>query len=116
MDFLAVSSYGEARTSSGQVRLLKDLDLAIDGRDVVIVEDIVDSGRTLAYVHEVLRARRPRTLRTACLLDKPARREVTVPVEYVGFAIEDRFVVGYGLDDKERFRDLPYLAVLDDVS
>ena len=116
MDFLAVASYGDARVSSGEVRLLKDLDLAINGRDVIIVEDIVDSGRTLAYVHEVLRARGPRTLRTACLLDKPARREVTVPVEYVGFAIEDRFVVGYGLDDRERFRDLPYLAVLDDIS
>ena len=116
MDFLAVASYGEARTSSGEVRLLKDLDLAIDGRDVVIIEDIVDSGRTLAYVHEVLRARRPRTLRTACLLDKPARREVDVPVEYVGFSIDNRFVVGYGLDDRERFRDLPYLAVLDEVS
>jgi hypoxanthine phosphoribosyltransferase len=113
MYFLAVSSYGEARASSGTVRLLKDLDLAIDGRDVVIVEDIVDTGRTLAYIHEVLRGRQPRTLRTACLLDKPSRRQIPVPVEYVGFAIEDRFVVGYGLDDRERFRDLPYLAALD---
>ena len=113
MDSLVVSSYGDAQTSSGKVRLLKDLDLTIDGRDVVIVEDIVDTGRTLAYVQEVMRARQPRSLRTACLLDKPSRRQIPVPVEYVGFAIEDRFVVGYGLDDREQFRDLPYLAVLD---
>jgi hypoxanthine phosphoribosyltransferase len=111
LDFMAVASYGTARTSSGQVQLLKDLDHPIEGRDVVIVEDIVDSGLTLQYLQEILRARAPRSLRAVCLLSKPGRRTVTVPVEYTGFEIEDHFVVGYGLDDAERYRQLPYLAV-----
>jgi hypoxanthine phosphoribosyltransferase len=114
VDFLALSSYSGARTSSGEVRLLKDLDIPLEGRDVLLVEDIVDTGRTIAYLQEVLLARRPRSLRTACLLDKPSRRRVSVTVDYVGFAIEDRFVVGYGLDDRERFRHLPYIGVVDD--
>src|SRR5204863_8223110 len=101
MDFIAVSSYGASSQSSGQVQLLKDLDAPIQGRDVVIVEDIIDTGITLTYLHAVLKARKPRTLRTACLLTKPSRRKVDPPVEYVGFTIEDRFVVGYGLDYAE---------------
>ena len=111
-DFMALSSYGSGTQSSGEVRLLKDLDSGLEGRDVVIVEDIVDTGVTLTYLQEILRARAPRTLRTACLLSKPSRRKVEVPVEYIGFAIEDRFVVGYGLDFDERYRNLPHIAVL----
>src|SRR5688572_22634883 len=107
IDFIAVSSYGAGASSSGQVQLLQDLGAPIEGRDVVIVEDIVDTGLTITYLHSVLRARAPRRLRTACLLSKPSRRQVDVPVEYVGFAIEDRFVVGYGLDYGERYRALP---------
>lgn len=110
-DFMAVSSYGRQQTSSGEVQITKDLDARIEGRDVVIVEDIVDTGLTLSYLQGILRARGPRSLRTACLLDKRSRRVVDVRVDYVGFVIEDRFVVGYGLDDDERFRNLPYIAV-----
>ncbi len=110
-DFIAVSSYGAGATSSGEVRLTKDLDKSLQGRDVVIVEDIVDTGLTLAYLQEVLGARDPKTLKTACLLSKPSRRKVDLRVDYVGFAIEDRFVVGYGLDFDERFRNLPYIGV-----
>jgi hypoxanthine phosphoribosyltransferase len=112
LDFIAVSSYGQGSTSSGQVQLLKDLDSTIEGRDVVIVEDIVDTGLTLTYLQDILRARSPRTLRTACLLSKPSRRKVDVPVEYIGFSIDDKFVVGYGLDYAERYRNLPYIAVI----
>jgi len=112
MDFIAVSSYGASSNSSGQVQLLKDLDASIQGRDVVIVEDIVDTGLTLTYLHQILGARKPRTLRTACLLSKPSRRKVDVPVEYVGFTIEDRFVVGYGLDYAEAYRALPFIGVV----
>jgi len=111
-DFIAVSSYGSGATSSGQVRLTKDLDRSLEGRDVVIVEDIIDTGLTLAYLQEILRARRPRSLRTACLLSKPSRRKVDVDVEYIGFTIDDRFVVGYGLDFDERCRHLPHIAVV----
>ena len=113
IDFMALSSYGARTSSSGEVRLLKDLDTGIEGRDVVIVEDIVDSGLTLSYLQEILRARGPRMLRTACFLSKPTRRRVDVLVEYVGFEIEDRFVVGYGLDHAEQYRNLPYIGVLD---
>src|SRR5918993_1660963 len=114
LDFIAVSSYGTSTKSSGQVQLLKDLDAGLEGRDVVIVEDIVDTGLTLTYLQDILRARAPRNLRTACLLSKPSRRKVEVQVEYVGFSIEDRFVVGYGLDYAERYRNLPYIAVIGD--
>ena len=114
LDFIAVSSYGTSTKSSGQVQLLKDLDASIDGRDVVIVEDIVDTGLTLTYLQDVLRARAPRNLRTACLLSKPSRRKVDVKVEYVGFTIEDKFVVGYGLDYAEKYRNLPYIGVIAD--
>lgn len=112
LDFMAVSSYAKGNTSSGEVRLLKDLDSALDGRDVVIVEDIVDTGLTLTYLQDILRARGPKSLRTACLLSKPSRRQVDVTVEYIGFEIEDRFVVGYGLDYAEHYRNLPHIAVV----
>jgi hypoxanthine phosphoribosyltransferase len=113
LDFMAVSSYAKGTTSSGEVRVLKDLDTPLDGRHVLIVEDIVDTGLTLSYLQDTLRARGPKTLRTACLLSKPSRRKTDVKVEYVGFTIEDRFVVGYGLDYAEQFRNLPYIGVLD---
>jgi hypoxanthine phosphoribosyltransferase len=112
LDFMAVSSYAKARTSSGEVRMLKDLDSALDGRNVIIVEDIVDTGLTLTYLQDILRARNPRSLRTACLLSKPSRRQVDVAVEYIGFTIEDQFVVGYGLDYAEQYRNLPHIAVI----
>ena len=113
LDFIAVSSYGAATKSSGEVRLLKDLDAPLQGRDVIIVEDIVDTGLTLGYLQDVLRARDPRTLRTACLLSKPSRRKVNVAVEYIGFEIEDKFVVGYGLDHAGQFRHLPFIGIQD---
>ena len=112
MDFIAVSSYGKDIRSSGEVRMLKDLDTGLSGRHVIIVEDIVDTGVTLTYLQDILRARAPRTLRTACLLSKPSRRLVDVAVEYVGFTIEDQFVVGYGLDYAEKYRNLGHIAVL----
>jgi hypoxanthine phosphoribosyltransferase len=112
IDFIAVSSYGSSTRSSGQVQLLKDLDIALEGRSVVIVEDIVDTGLTLTYLRDILKARAPRSLRTACLLSKPSRRQVDVPVDYVGFTIEDQFVVGYGLDHHDRYRNLPHIAVM----
>jgi len=114
LDFIALSSYAKSTKSSGEVRLLKDLDFGLQGRHVIIVEDIVDTGLTLTYLQDILRARSPKTLRTACLLSKPSRRQVDVAVEYIGFTIEDRFVVGYGLDYAERYRNLSYIAVLDD--
>ncbi len=113
LDFIAVSSYGSGTTTSGEVRLLKDLDRSVEGRDVIIVEDIVDTGLTLSYLQEILLARNPKSLKTACLLSKPSRRKVDVKVEYIGFTIEDRFVVGYGLDYDERYRNLPYIGLLD---
>jgi hypoxanthine phosphoribosyltransferase len=112
IDFMAVSSYAKGTTSSGEVRLLKDLDTGLDGRNVIIVEDIVDTGLTLHYLQDILRRRNPKSLRTACLLSKPSRRQVDVKVEYIGFTIEDRFVVGYGLDYAEQYRNLPYIAVV----
>jgi len=112
LDFMAVSSYAKGTTSSGEVRLLKDLDTTLDGRNVIIVEDIVDTGLTLNYLQDVLRTRNPKALRTACLLSKPSRRQVDVKVEYIGFTIEDRFVVGYGLDYAEQYRNLPHIAVV----
>jgi hypoxanthine phosphoribosyltransferase len=113
LDFLAVSSYAAGTTTTGEVRLLKDLDVALDGRHVVIVEDIIDTGLTLTYLLEILKARGPKTLRAACLLSKPSRRKVNVPVDYVGFEIDDRFVIGYGLDYAEQYRGLPYIGTLD---
>ena len=113
LDFIAVSSYATSTRSSGEVRLLKDLDSGLEGRHVIIIEDIVDTGLTLTYLQDILRARAPRSLRTACLLSKPSRRVVDVTVDYVGFTIEDRFVVGYGLDYAEKYRNLPDIAALD---
>ena len=114
IDFMAVSSYAKGTTSSGEVRMIKDLDSGLEGRNVIIVEDIVDTGLTLSYLQEILHARGPKTLRTACLLSKPSRRKIDVKVEYVGFTIEDRFVVGYGLDYAEQYRNLPYIGVLNE--
>ncbi len=113
LDFMALSSYAKGTTSSGEVKVLKDLDTTLDGKDVLIVEDIVDTGLTLTYLQEILRARGPRVLRTACLLSKPSRRKVEVKVEYIGFTIEDKFVVGYGLDYAEQYRNLPYIGTLE---
>ena len=113
LDFIAVSSYAKSTKSSGEVRMLKDLDSGLQGRHIIIVEDIVDTGLTLTYLQEILRARSPKTLRTACLLSKPSRRQVEVTVEYIGFTIDDHFVVGYGLDYAEKYRNLSYIAVLD---
>jgi hypoxanthine phosphoribosyltransferase len=112
IDFMALASYGGNKSSSGEVKLLKDLDRGLEGRDVIIIEDIVDTGLTLHYLQEILRARGPRSLRTACLLSKPSRRLIDVPVDYIGFTIEDRFVVGYGLDYAEEHRNLPYIGIL----
>jgi hypoxanthine phosphoribosyltransferase len=114
LDFIAVSSYAQSTRSSGEVRLLKDLDSGLEGRHVIIVEDIVDTGLTLTYLQDILRARSPKSLRTACLLSKPSRRLVDVAVEYIGFTIEDRFVVGYGLDFAEKYRNLGHIGVLDE--
>jgi hypoxanthine phosphoribosyltransferase len=112
VDFMAISSYGASTDSSGVVRILKDLDINIEGRDVLVVEDIIDSGLTLSYLMRNLEARGPASLEVCALLTKPDRREMDVPVRYVGFEIPDRFVIGYGLDFAERYRNLPYVAVL----
>jgi hypoxanthine phosphoribosyltransferase len=113
LDFMAVSSYGSLTDSSGVVRILKDLDSSIEGKDVLIVEDIVDSGLTLNYLLRNLRGRKPRSLEVCALLVKPARRKVELPIRYVGFEIPNRFVVGYGLDLDQRHRNLPYVAAID---
>jgi hypoxanthine phosphoribosyltransferase len=114
VDFMAVSSYGSSTDSSGVVRILKDLDVSIEGRDVLIVEDIVDSGLTLSYLLRTLRARNPASLEVCALLTKPERRKVELPIRYVGFEIPNRFAIGYGLDHAERFRNLPFVAVLEE--
>ena len=114
VDFMAISSYGAATDSSGVVRILKDLDINIAGRDVLVVEDIIDSGLTLSYLMRNLEAREPSTLEVCALLTKPERREIDVPVRWIGFEIPNRFVIGYGLDFGERYRNLPYVAVLAD--
>jgi hypoxanthine phosphoribosyltransferase len=113
IDFMAISSYGAQTDSSGVVRILKDLDINIEGRNVLVVEDIIDSGLTLSYLIRNLEAREPATLEVCALLTKPDRREIDVPVRYIGFEIPNRFVVGYGLDFAERYRNLPYVGVLD---
>jgi hypoxanthine phosphoribosyltransferase len=113
VDFMAISSYGASTDSSGVVRILKDLDINIEGRDVLIVEDIIDSGLTLSYLIRNLESRNPASLEICALLTKPARREIDVPVRYTGFEIPNEFVIGYGLDYGERYRNLPYVAVLD---
>ncbi len=114
LDFMAVSSYGASTESSGVVRILKDLDAPIEGKHVLIVEDIVDSGLTLSYLFRMLRARKPASLEVCALLTKPERREIDLPIKYVGFEIPNRFAIGYGLDHGERYRNLPYVAVLNE--
>src|SRR3954454_10341919 len=114
VDFMAVASYGSATKSSGVVRILKDLDAVIEGRDVLIVEDIVDSGLTLQYLLRNLAGRNPRSLEVCALLIKPERRKVELQTRYVGFEIPDRFAIGYGLDYAERYRNLPYVAALEE--
>jgi hypoxanthine phosphoribosyltransferase len=112
IDFMAISSYGGQTDSSGVVRILKDLDMNIKGRHVLVVEDIIDSGLTLSYLMRNLRSREPASLEICALMTKPSRREIDVPVRYVGFEIPNRFVIGYGLDFGERYRNLPYVGVL----
>ncbi len=112
VDFIAVASYGNATESSGQVQLIKDVETSIDGRDVIIVEDIVDTGLTLTYLIHNFQSRNPSSLKVATLLNKPSRRKVPVTLHYIGFDIPDKFVVGYGLDYAQKYRNLPYVAVL----
>lgn len=112
IDFMAISSYGASTESSGVVRILKDLDTSIEGRNVLIVEDIIDTGRTLNYITRNLRTRQPKSLRICTLLSKPSRREIDIPLHYVGFEIPNKFVIGYGLDFAEIYRSLPYIGVL----
>jgi len=112
LDFMSVSSYGSDTKSSGVVKIVKDLDESIQGKDVLVVEDIIDSGRTLSYLLEMLRDRKPNSLKLCTLLDKPSRRVVDVDVNYTGFQIPDEFVVGYGLDYDQRYRNLPYIGVI----
>lgn len=113
MDFMSVSSYGDETVSSGRVKILKDLDESIQDRNVVVIEDIIDSGRTLSYLLGMLKAKNPKTLKLCTLLDKPERREMEVDVDYVGFQIPDAFVVGYGLDYMQKYRNLPYVGVVE---
>ncbi len=112
MDFMAVSSYGNSTKSSGVVRILKDLDFEIEGKDVLVVEDIIDSGITLKYLMEYLKARKANSLEIVCLLDKPERRKSDIKVKYTGFTVPDEFLVGYGLDFAEKYRNLPYIGIL----
>jgi hypoxanthine phosphoribosyltransferase len=112
IDFMAVSSYGSSTKSSGVVRIIKDLEVSVEGRDVIIVEDIIDSGLTLSYLIDVLERRNARSVAVVALLDKPDRRKVNLDIEYKGFTLPDEFVVGYGLDYAEKYRNLPYIAVL----
>lgn len=112
MDFMSVSSYGEEQVSSGRVKIIKDLDDSIEGKDVLIVEDIIDSGNTLKYLIDLMSSRKPASIKICTLLDKPDRRTAEVAVDYVGFKIPDEFVVGYGLDFKQKYRNLPYIGVI----
>ena len=113
LDFMSVSSYGDGTESTGRVKIVKDLDESIEGRDVVIIEDIIDSGRTLSYLMDMLGGRKPASLKLCTLLDKPDRRVTDVVVDYVGFCIPDEFVVGYGLDYAQKYRNLPYIGVVE---
>ena len=115
MDFMSVSSYGNNTSSSGIVKIAKDLDEPLEGKDVLIVEDIIDSGRTLYYLMQLLEKRKPASMKICTLLDKPERRERDVKVEYTGFNIPDKFVVGYGLDYAQKYRNLPYIGVVEGV-
>lgn len=113
-DFMSVSSYGDGTVSSGRIKIVKDLDDSIEDKEVLIVEDIIDSGRTLHHLLQLLRARNPKSIRLCTLLDKPDRRVIEVPVEYTGFSIPDLFVVGYGLDYAQHYRNLPYIGVVEE--
>ncbi len=113
LDFMSVSSYGNGTESSGRVKIVKDLDEDIEGLNVIIIEDIIDSGRTLSYLMDILKARKPETLKLCTLLDKPDRRVTKVEVDYTGFLIPDEFVVGYGLDYAQKYRNLPYIGVIE---
>ena len=113
LDFMSVSSYGSETKSSGVVKIVKDLDAPLKGKDVIVVEDIVDTGHTLSYLLEMLKGREPASLRLCTLLDKPDRREVEVPVDYTGFVIPDKFIVGYGLDYDQKYRNLPYIVTVE---
>lgn len=115
MDFMAVSSYGNETSSSGVVKIVKDLDENIEGKDVLIVEDIIDSGRTLSYLVQILKDRSPNSIKICTLLDKPERRMAKVNVDYVGFSVPDYFVLGYGLDYMQKYRNLPYIAMKEDI-
>ena len=112
VDFMAVSSYGSGTTSSGQVKITKDLSESIEGRDIIVVEDILDSGNTLSYLFQLLQARHPASIRLCTLLDKPSRRTKPITADYTGFTVDDLFVVGYGLDYAEKYRNLPYIGIL----
>lgn len=114
MDFMSVSSYGNAKTSSGVVKLIKDLDESIEGRDVILVEDIMDSGRTLSYLVKILKERKPESFKVITLLDKPDRRVVDIEPDMTCFEVPDRFVVGYGLDCAQKYRNLPYIGVIEE--
>lgn len=115
LDFMSVSSYGDGTSSSGIVKIAKDLDETIEGKNVIVIEDIIDSGRTLHYLLEVLQKRNPKSMKLCTLLDKPDRRVKDVKVDYTGFAIPDEFVVGYGLDFAQKYRNLPYIGVVESV-
>lgn len=114
IDFMSVSSYGDGFVSSGRVKIIKDLDDSIEGKDVLIVEDIIDSGNTLKYLVDLLNTRKPNSVKICTLLDKPDRRTTDVEVDYVGFQIPDKFVVGYGLDYMQKYRNLPYIGVIEE--
>ena len=113
LDFMSVSSYGSETKSSGVVKIVKDLDAPLAGKDVIVVEDIVDTGHTLSYLLEMLKGREPASLKLCTLLDKPDRREVEVPVDYTGFVIPDKFIVGYGIDYDQKYRNLPYIGTVE---
>ena len=113
MDFMAVSSYGNSSESSGVIKIVKDLDDSLDGKDVIVIEDIIDSGRTLSHLLQMLKGRNPKSLKLCTLLDKPDRRVVDVHIDYTGFSIPDEFVVGYGLDYAQRHRNLPYIGIVE---
>ncbi|MBI5756012.1 MAG: hypoxanthine phosphoribosyltransferase [Nitrospirae bacterium] len=113
VDFMMVSSYGAGTTSSGSVKIIQDLSSPIKGKDILIVEDIVDSGLTLSYLYKTLKAKRPRSLKVCVLLDKVERRKHSIPIDYIGFTIPNKFIIGYGLDYQDKYRNLPYIAVLD---
>lgn len=115
IDFMSVSSYGNSTESSGVVKILKDLDVNIEGKNVLIVEDIIDSGLTLSNLVAALETRNPKSLKICTLLDKPQRRAANIPVDYVGFVIEDKFIVGYGIDYAEKYRNLPYIGIVEEV-